>query len=111
MIESQSTKHGTNPIPEAQAKSLPHCLRHAGTWEALEDARKLVSLLSEVAFLNLLVTENKDGWLFNNQLAAGGFDLLINLIMDKLDIASGHYRFPVVGWESDTPNLAERVEE
>ena len=99
-----------NPIPKAQAKSLPLSLRHSGTWEALEDARKLVSLLSEVAFLNLIVTENKDGWLFSNQLAAGGFDLLINLIMDKLDIASGCYRFPFVG-SYDSPNLAERVKE
>ena len=113
MIEpqAQSPKHGTNPIPEAQAKSLPHCLRHVGTWEALEDARKLVFLLSEVAFLNLIAAEKDEGGLCRDLPTAGGFDLLIDLIRDKLDIASGHYRFPVVGWESDTPNLAERVEE
>ena len=111
MIESQSPKYGTNQIPKAQADSLPHCLRHSGTWEALDDARKLISLLREVAFLNLIAAEKNEGGLCRDFPTAGGFDLLLDLIRDKLDIASGHYRFPVVGWGSDIPNLAERVEE
>lgn len=111
MIETQSPKHGTKPIPKAQADSLPYCLRHCNADAALDDARKLVSLLREVAFLNLIAAEKDEGGLCRDFPTAGGFDLLLDLIRDKLDIASGHYRFPVVGWESDTPNLAERVEE
>ena len=109
-FQTQSPKHGTNPLPQAEANSLPHCLRHADAREALEDARKLISLLSEIAYLNLIAAENNSGGLCREHLTAGGFDLLVYLIMDKLDIASGHYRFPVVGWKSGTPNLADRVE-
>lgn len=92
-----------------QADSLPHCLRHCNAASALDDARKLVSLLSEIAYLNLVASEAGAGSR-KDYLSAGGFDLLVDLIRDKLDIASGRYNFPLIGC-SDSPNLAERVED
>lgn len=110
MLKSQAQSQHGNPQSKVQANSLPRCLRHSGTWEALEDARKIVSLLSEIAFLNLLATEHKDGGLFRDELTAGGFDLLVELLQDKLDIAAEHYSFPFVG-HHDSPILAKRDEE
>ena len=81
-----STKHTT--AAKVRPESLPRCLRHGYSGSVLEDAKQLVIFLEEIS-----------GWL--------GLGLVLDLLRDKIEIASGEYKFPLSGSSSD-PVLVER---
>lgn len=82
--------------------SLPLALRHICPADALEDAKALTSFLcytvdASSAFQGVLGAED-----------CRGLSLVLDLLMDKINIGSGDYKFPTLGWGDDVPALAER---
>lgn len=90
----------------ATPDSLPYCLRHSGTDTALHEARCLTSLLQDITFLQIL-TEDEN----LNTMARRGLEQVLFLLQDKLDIAAGVYKFPMVSRSDDAVVLAERIVE
>ncbi len=85
---------------KAHPDSLPHCLCHSSQSEALEEARALAFFLQLVARL----TQKEEGM---RDAIVLGSDLCFDLLLDKIEIAMGVYRFPYSG-SYDAPALCIR---
>ena len=88
--------------PEAYVSSLPLSLRHPSPEAALEEAQWLVDFLRDVT-LSKAGDES-----CSSKESALGLSLVLDLVQDKLNVASGVYRFPLLAWNEDAPVLAER---
>lgn len=90
-------------VEEVATDSLPHCLRHFSSGSAAEDAINLVAFLKEVAYAATDAGDCafQDGW--------RGFKLVLDLLQDKIEIASERYMFPTLG-PKDAPMLVQRKE-
>lgn len=84
--------------------SLPRVFRHCGPADALDDAKAITHFLSHTvdAFSAYQSEVDIEGY--------RGFSLVLDLLIDKLDIGSGSYKFPGFGWGDELPALAEREE-
>ena len=82
--------------------SLPHSLRHMSQQDALHDAKLLTRFLYDVSTAASGYSEvfEADGW--------GGMSLVLDLLRDKIDIASGEYSFPHFAHGEDVPSLVKR---
>lgn len=84
------------------AHSLPWSLRHSSPNVALNEAHCLA------VFLKGVTTSEDNG----SNTAMGdwkqGLYLCFNLLIDKLDIATGDYKFPEISHDPDAPKLCER---
>jgi len=89
------------PCKEVYGHSLPHCLRHAARADALDEGKALLVFLRQV----LAADDAYDSE------GARGLDLVLALALDKIEIGSGDYKFPEMGWKDETPVLVERIEE
>ena len=87
---------------EVQADSLPLSLRHYSPGDALEEAKAIAHFFSHAveAFSDYESGVNAEGY--------RGFTLVLDLLIDKLDIGRGSYKFPTVGWDDDLPALVEK---
>lgn len=87
---------------EVYVHSLPWSLRHCSPNDALNEAHCLA------VFLKGVTTSEDNG----SNTATGdwkqGLYLCFNLLIDKLDIAAGEYKFPMLTHDSDAPKLCER---
>ena len=88
--------HGDTAHPD----SLPRCLCHSSQTEALEEARALAFFLQYVARL-------PQGEEDPSEAVNLGSDLCFDLLLDKIEIAMGVYRFPYSG-SFDAPALCIR---
>ena len=88
--------HGDTAHPD----SLPRCLCHSSQTEALEEARALAFFLQYAARL-------PQGEEAPSEAVKLGSDLCFDLLLDKLEIAMGLYRFPYSG-SFDAPVLCIR---
>ena len=84
--------------------SIPRSLRHNGPNDALVEARSLVLFLQDVARLEHV---NREGDPIENH---EGLMLVYDLILDKIEIGCGVYKFPYGGHGDDLPALTEREE-
>ena len=89
--------------PVAHPASLPHSLSHITPENALRDARDIAGFLRD---LDSLMDESfpKDASFMR------GREKVFDLLLDKLDIASGTYLFPLDSTES-SEILAERKDD
>lgn len=88
---------------KVQTSSLPWCLRHGcGTTEIIREARDIAVFLHDASL------SEEYGNRSNMGDAMNGLRLCYSLLIDKLDIAIGDYKFPVAGNSGD-PVLFERV--
>ena len=85
---------------KAHPDSLPRCLCHSSRTEALEDARALAFFLQFVARHPQKEERMSDAIVL-------GSDLCFDLLIDKIEIAMGVYRFPYSG-SFDAPTLCIR---
>ena len=85
---------------KAHPDSLPRCLCHSSQTEALEEARALAFFLQYVARL-------PQGEEAPSEAVKLGSDLCFDLLLDKIEIAMGVYRFPYSG-AFDAPALCIR---
>ena len=88
--------HGEKAHPD----SLPRCLCHSSQFEVLEEARALAFYLQYVA---RLPQREEDP----SEAVKLGSDLCFDLLLDKIEIAMGVYRFPYSG-SFDAPTLCIR---
>ena len=88
--------HGDTAHPD----SLPRCLCHSSQTEALEEARALAFFLQLAARL----PQKEEG--VSDAIVLGS-DLCFDLLLDKIEIAMGVYRFPYSG-AFDAPALCIR---
>ena len=88
--------HGDTAHPD----SLPRCLCHSSQTEALEEARALAFFLQLAARL----PQKEEG---GSDAIVLGSDLCFDLLIDKIEIAMGVYRFPYSG-SFDAPALCIR---
>jgi len=88
--------HGDTAHPD----SLPRCLCHSSQTEALEEARALAFFLQYAARL-------PQGEEAHSEAVKLGSDLCFDLLLDKIEIAMGVYRFPYSG-AFDAPALCIR---
>ena len=88
--------HGDTAHPD----SLPRCLCHSSQFEVLEEARALAFYLQYVA---RLPQREEDP----SEAVKLGSDLCFDLLLDKIEIAMGVYRFPYSG-SFDAPTLCIR---
>ena len=84
----------------AHPDSLPRCLCHSSQTEALEEARALAFFLQYAARL-------PQGEEDPSEAVKLGSDLCFDLLLDKIEIAMGVYRFPYSG-SFDAPALCIR---
>ena len=87
-------------FPIANTASLPHSLSHITPENALRDARDLANFLRGLEDL-------MDADFMRDASFARGREKVFDLLLDKLDIASGTYLFPLDSTESSEV-LAER---
>lgn len=82
--------------------SLPLSLRHTSPEDALKEAKEITQFLTHTvdAFSTYSIGIDAEG--------RRGFILVLDLLRDKLDIGSGSYKFPFLGWGDSLPALAER---
>ena len=82
--------------------SLPRSLRHMSQQDVLFDAKILTRFLYDVSTAASAHPDvfEADGW--------GGMSLVLDLLRDKIDIASGEYSFPHFAHGEDVPSLVER---
>ena len=85
---------------KAHPDSLPRSLCHSSQTEALEEARALALFLQLVARL----PQKEEG---GSDAIVLGSDLCFDLLIDKIEIAMGVYRFPYSG-SFDAPALCIR---
>ena len=85
---------------KAHPDSLPRCLCHSSQTEALEEARALAFFLQLAAKLS----QKEEGM---SDTIVLGSDLCFDLLVDKIEIAMGVYRFPYSG-SFDAPALCIR---
>ena len=85
---------------KAHPDSLPRSLCHSSQTEALEEARALALFLQYVARL-------PQGEEDPSETVKLGSDLCFDLLLDKIEIAMGVYRFPYSG-SFDAPALCIR---
>jgi hypothetical protein len=90
---------------QVHADSLPWSLRHCTPGDALFDARQIACFLREFAF-NLAINPDYG----DDQDAFMGMMYTCNLLLDKIEIGRGAYKFPTVGYGEDLSAMAERVE-
>lgn len=86
------------------ADSLPLVFRHNRPADALDDAKAIAHLLSHAADAFSSYQSEVDAEWYK------GLGLIFSLLIDKLDIGSGSYKFPCMGWGDEFPALAEREE-
>jgi hypothetical protein len=92
-------------VDEVYAGSLPHSLRHTFEGDALQEAASLVIFLRHVAFS----FEDKSEGLYEQ--GASGLGIILDLILDKIEIGQGAYKFPRADISSDVPALVKREED
>lgn len=85
---------------KAHPDSLPRCLCHSSQTDALEEARALAFFLQLAAKL----PQKEEGM---SDTIVLGSDLCFDLLVDKIEIAMGVYRFPYSG-SFDAPALCIR---
>lgn len=93
-----------NDYPRVKPSSLPYSFRHPFEDSAINDGRNLAHLLDAWLYIK---AQAKDTNL--SEEANEGLRLVVSLLIDKLDIASGAYRFPMSKFGVDEI-LAERVD-
>ena len=84
----------------AHPNSLPRCLCHSSQTEAHEEARALAFFLQ----LATRLPQKEEG--VSDAIVLGS-DLCFDLLLDKIEIAMGVYRFPYSG-SFDAPTLCIR---
>ena len=84
--------------------SLPRSLRHHGKGNAMADAKELLHMLYGIS--TYLTDEQIDAPIEQFK----GLRLVIDLVIDKLDIADGSYEFPTFSYAGDLPALARRTD-
>ena len=90
---------------EVALESLPRCLRHYGENVPLEDAIRLTKML-DILFMSFEGGDWTDG-----KEGLKGVSLVLDLLLDKLEIASGEYKFPLLDHGRDALVLVERVKD
>lgn len=93
-----------NDYPRVKANSLPRSLRHTFEDSAISDGRNLAHFLDDFLYLQAQATDTN-----LSEEANEGLRLIVNLLIDKLDIASGVYRFPMSTCGADG-ELAKRID-
>ena len=96
------------PTTEVYVRSLPWSLRHCGTSDAIQEARDIAAFLSETATTRRIDDTDPDDTALGDWKR--GLELCFHLLIDKLDIASGAYKFPVLTHDRTAPHLCEREE-
>jgi hypothetical protein len=91
-------------VEEVHVDSLPRSLRHIDKDDSLHEASVLVRFLVGVA----PSFADKDNGLVEQ--GARGFEILLNLILDKIEIGRGIYNFPETSMSENAPALVEREE-
>jgi len=105
MAKEQITTNGTGgkilcTEKEVYIESLPRCLRHYQKSVPLEDAIRITKMLHII----FMAFEDNDWWTEGEE-GLKGVDLVLRLLLDKLEIASGEYRFPNQTIIDDAPSL------
>jgi hypothetical protein len=77
-------------------ESLPLSLRHFSEFDALHDAKNLVAFLRQTADAEYCA----DSTTAYPSEAWEGMGLVLNLLQDKIAIASGEYKFPMIDTRS-----------
>ena len=90
---------------EVALKSLPRCLRHCGKGDSIQEAIQIAKML-HILFMSL----EDDGWT-DRKDGLKGLELVLELLLDKLEIAAGEYKFPFLAYGEDVPALVEREKE
>jgi hypothetical protein len=91
-------------VETVQVGSLPWSLRNSNSINALLDAKYLVSFLYAFASASENGVEGRypaEAWL--------GMELVFHLLLDKIEISIGEYKFPMIGC-NDAPALVHRKE-
>lgn len=89
---------------EVGVSSLPWSLRHGGCkQDIIREARDIA------VFLHDATMSEEYGNTSNMGDAMNGLRLCYSLLIDKLDIAIGDYRFPAGTHDSSAPKLCERI--
>lgn len=87
-------------VKEASSDSLPLSLRHGNIYDAISEAQQLFELLRELC----TAMDNKD-FVFESW---GGLSLMLDFLQDKMEIATGEYKFPLSDYTNDSPALVKR---
>ena len=90
--------------PCVQIKSLPRCFRHTDPQQAFCEACSLASMLRNLS-------ESLAEGIAAPEKTASGMALVCDLLLDKLDVASGVSHMPLGTWEDDAPALSELLSE
>lgn len=87
---------------ECYMRSLPKSLCHINRKETLYEARAIACFLQEAikGFALLGYEVNED--------TAQGASICLDLLIDKIDIGSGSYLFPMSSIDKDAPEFCER---
>ena len=92
-----------SPNTKVKASSLPLSLRPLSADDAIYNAREIAAFL-QTAYAGIGESDSE----LSSEAARGG-ELCFDLLLDYLDIASGSYAFPFVGYY-DSPELCTRKE-
>jgi hypothetical protein len=93
-------------VDKVKRTSLPRSLRHHSEGEAIEQA---IHIMHALRICTLSITYNEDGAWTNQREAAQGIELITELVIDKLEIAGGIYKFPFETSGDNMPDLCERT--
>jgi hypothetical protein len=91
---------------KVKRESLPRSLRHYNEKQAVEQA---IHIMHALRICTLSITYNEDGAWTNQREAAQGIELITELVIDKLEIAGGFYKFPFETSGDNVPDLCERI--
>ena len=91
-------------LPCVQVESLPRCFRHTDPQDALDDACVLASMLRD---LSGYLTEG----IAAPERTGSGMALICDLLLDKLDVASGVSPLPLGTEAQDAPALRTLLSE
>lgn len=87
-------------LPCVQVESLPRTFRYTDPQQAFCEACSLANILRELS-------ESLAEGVAAPEETASGMALVCDLLLDKLDIASGVSPMPLGTWEDDAPALSE----
>jgi hypothetical protein len=93
-------------VDKVERTSLPRSLRHYNEKQAIEQA---IQIMHALRICTLSITYNEDGTWANQREAAQGIELITELVIDKLEIAGGFYKFPFETSGDNIPDLCDRI--
>ena len=90
---------------EVYAESLPRCLRHVRDTAPLEHALDIANVI-HILYMSIA----SESWA-GQAKALQGMEHITALLIDKIEIGMGRYKFPRPSWKDEAPDLAEREAE